>query len=112
MTLGYVVGRTTDRQIAKCEERTATFRTVGGTVEVTTGRYHDVGTRHVMRKRDHDSSFSAMDKEFEVTNLDTGSQGDFNICGNCYGTHIFAWHKLKCYKCGEKEHVFCDCKKG
>ena len=33
------------------------------------------------------------------------------MCGKCGGTHGFACHKFKCYKCGERGHVQRDCKK-
>lgn len=55
--------------------------------------------------------FSVIGEDFKVTNLGSGSQGDFYICGRCGGTHGFAWHKFKCNKYGDKGHAIRDCKK-
>ena len=60
-----------------------------------------VGTQLGKRKRD----VSAEIEEAKVASLDTGSQENHEVCGNCRGTHEFACHKFIRYKCGERGHV-------
>ena len=47
-----------------------------------------------------------MDEEFAAANLGTTSQGNFDICRKCGGTHGFACHKFTCYKYGEEGMSF------
>ena len=60
----------------------------------------------------HDLAFATIEEDLEVVSLGTVSQGDFDICGECGGTHRFACHKFKCYKYGDKWNVIHDFKKG
>lgn len=106
-----IIGQVTDKLIAKFQEQTVAFCSVGETIEVTRGRDLGIGKRHEKRKWAKDLAFSAIDEEFEVANLGAISQVDFDTCGMCGGTYRFACHKFKCYKCGEKGHVVRNCKK-
>ena len=58
------------------------------TAEMTTRVDLDVGMRLGKRGRAH----SAMDEEFEATNLSIRSQGSYYIYGKCVGSHDFACH--------------------
>lgn len=95
------------RLIVRFEERTESLKSMGRTFEVTTGGDLDVGTRLRKRKRD----LSAIDEEFKVANLGTGIQGGFDICRKYGGTHMFDYHKFKCYMYRWKGNFIRDCKK-
>ena len=80
---------------------------VRGATEMSIEGYLDVWTRLGKKRRAH----LERDKEVESANLGIGSQGSYDINGKCGGTRGFSCHKFKCYKCGERGHVFRDCKK-
>lgn len=85
-----IIGRITDRLIVKFEERTIVIQTMDEIVEANQERDLGLETENGKRKRIHDSTQPTMDKEFNV----------------------FTYHMFKCYKCGEKEHVNHNSKKG
>lgn len=98
--------RITGRLVAKFKEQIVALQAARGAVEMTIGGDLDEGTWLGKRR-----TLSERDEETKASNLVTRSQGSYDISGKCGGNHGFACHKFKCYKCGEKGHVFRDCKK-
>ena len=66
-----------------------------------------VGTQLGKMKR----NLSVENLETDIADLGTGSQENHEVCGKFGGTQSFACHKFKCYKYGERGHVYWDCKK-
>ena len=62
------------------------------------------------RKPTHNSGRLEGCGEFDTTDMGAGSQENYEICGKCGGTHRFACHKFKCFKCGDRGNVR-NCKK-
>lgn len=77
-------------------EQTVVNRTIDKSVKVNQKGDFSLETQWEKRKKIHNSSLLAMFEEFNAANLGTRSQGDFDICGMCEGTHGFSYHKFKC----------------
>ena len=57
--------------------------------------------QHGKRKRALILGQLGRSEESYSANLGVGNQEDLEVCGKYGGTHGFACHKFRCFKCGE-----------
>ena len=103
-----VVDRIMGRVISRLNERITALQSVGGAAKgIAAGGCLVIGTQIGKRKR----TLSIEIEDTKVAYLGIRRKEDHEVCSRFGGTHRFACHKFKCFKCGEKGYIDQDCKK-
>lgn len=90
------------------KEKTTTLQSVRGTANGMDVRGDMVVGTQLWKRR---KTLILENKETKVAELGTGRQANHEVCRKCGGTHRFASHKLKCFRCGKKGNMYWECKK-